>query len=147
MRCIVANAAFWELGQYACRMLFAVAVLAVRVQSMLILMAERAGLLAVTCLGCGQQIVLFLVACGAEIRGRAAGVGYDLGHVRLMARFAVIRFDERRMRYMTVGALGHLSMYFMAAGTVLKCMLAPVFEQLLDLRGMAAETGLGHWCP
>lgn len=127
--------------------MFDVAIHAVRVQSMLVLMAECAGLLAVLRLGCGQQVVLFFVACGAEIRGRAACVGHDLGHVRLMARRAVIRRDDRRMRDMTVDALGHLSVDFMAAGAALQGMLAPVFEELLDLRGMADEAGVGHLRP
>ena len=123
------------------------AVNAVRDQPMLLLMAERAGLLTVYRLGCGQQSVLFFMTCGTEIRGSIYGIGNDLGHVRLVADLAVIRFDVCRMRCMALDALGHLAVSIMTVGTVLGRMLAPVFEQLLDLRRMADEAGFGHRCP
>jgi hypothetical protein len=114
---------------------------------MLLLMAECAGLLTVYRLGCGQHSVLFFMACGTEIRGCFCCIGNDLGHVRFVANLAVIRFDVCRMRRVALDALGHLAVFIMAVGTVLGRMLAPVFEQLLDLRRMADETGFGHRCP
>jgi hypothetical protein len=63
--------------------------------------------------------------------------------MRLVAFFAVRGNHFSRVRFVALGALGHLAMHVMTAGTVKGGMLALVFFELLDLRSMARETGIG----
>ena len=91
-----------------------------------------------------QQGHCIFVAGSTEIVGHGRTIGDHRGHMGLMTAFAVGSGHVAGVGFVTLGTLGNLSMHVMAKRTVQRAMLALVFPELLDLAGMAGETGFGY---
>ena len=118
MRDIVAISAFREFSHDSCRMLLSMAVLALRDHLVLLLMTGCAVEGCVFCLGRLEEIICFAVACRAVYGSRVSRIRYDLGHVSLMAFFAVSRGHIGGMRLMALRAFRCLTVNTMACGAV-----------------------------
>ncbi len=144
MRALVALEALRELGHDACGVLVAMAILTLGDHLVLVLMTEGAIERAMLRLGSREECGGLFVACRAELGVGVRRIGHDLGHVRLVAFFAVSRRDVGGMGLVALGACGLLPVDIVAVRAVLAGMLADVLAELLDLRRMARKTGFGH---
>jgi len=115
MRDLMAVSASREFGHDACGMLGPMTILAFRYHLVLFLMAECASERAVFRLGRAEERKCVLVARSAELGRRVTRVRHDLGHMRLMALFAVLRAHISGMGLVALRAFRLLAVNVMAA--------------------------------
>lgn len=139
----VACAAGGEFAHHGIRMGNAVAVLALRNHFVFCFMAVGTGDILMLIRAGLQQVVRNVMAGSAEFGRDVVRIGDRHRHVCLMAGEAIGLDHVIGMGAVTVGAVRNFAMGGMTGGTEKLGMFCRVLTQLVDLFGMAGQTGVG----